>query len=161
MKITLPEQIKIAEALPLATDAAGRAAVLAASMKNYGKLWILANIYQGNAATILLTPMQATSVAKAGGKVLTNPVRIWANLDTAASDTFVRQADAVNFTTDAGIKGKQVLFEIDPSYLDVQNNFDCAYLSTGASNVANLTSALYLASDPRYAQATLPSVITD
>jgi hypothetical protein len=161
MKFTLPEQAKIVELLPLATDAAGRAAAAAVSLKNAGRAYLLVSLTQGNAATVLLTPMQATKVDKTGGKVLTNPVRIWSNLDTAASDTLVRQADAVNYTTDAGVKNKQVLFEIDPASLDLANLFDCVYLSTGASNVANLTAALAILTDLRFGSATPPSAIVD
>jgi hypothetical protein len=115
-----------------------------------GRAYLLVFLTQGNAATVLLTPMQATAVAKTGGKVLTNPIRIWSNLDTAASDTLVRQTDAVNYTTDAGVKNKQVVFEIDPASLDLANLFDCVYLSTGASNVANLTAALAILTDLRF-----------
>lgn len=160
-KMTLPQVIKITEALPPAADAAGRTAASAVSLKNYGKCYIKCHITQGNAATVLLTPMQATAVAKTGGKVLANAVPIWANLDTAATDTLVRQADAVNYTTDAGVKNKHVIFEIDPALLDVAGGFDCIYVTTGASNAANITEIEYLLTDPRYAQATLPSAIVD
>jgi hypothetical protein len=161
MKLTLPEQCKIVELLPLATDAAGRAAAVAVSLKNAARCYILVSLTQGNAATVLLTPMQASAVAKTGGKVLTNPIRIWSNLNTAASDTLVRQTDAVNYTTDAGVFNKQVLFEIDPASLDLANGFDCVYISTGASNVANLTSAIAILTDLRFASATPPSAIVD
>lgn len=161
MKMSLPESMKFVELLPLATDAAGRAASGAVSLKNAGKCFLKVNLTQGNAATVLLTPMQASAVAKTGGKVLTNAVRIWANLDTAASDTLVRQADAVNYTTDAGLKNKQVIFEIDPALLDVANGFDCIYISTGASHAANLTFAEAVLTDLRFASATPPSAIVD
>lgn len=161
MKFTLPEQAKIVEMLPLATDAAGRAAGGAISLKNAGRAYIVVSLTQGNAATVLLTPMQATKVDKTGGKVLTNAIRIWSNLDTAATDTLVRQADAVNYTTDAGVKNKQVIFEIDPASLDVANGFDCFYISTGASNAANLTGAMAVLTDLRFGSATPPSAIVD
>lgn len=161
MKFSMPELTKVTELLPLATDAAGRAAAAAVSLKNAGRTYIYCYITQGNAATILLTPMQATNVAKAGGKVLTNPIRIWSNLDMAASDTLVRQADAVNYTTDAALKNKLVVFEIDPASLDLANNFDCVYITTGASNVANLTSALAFGVDLRFGSATPPSQAVD
>lgn len=161
MKMTLPQVIKVTEALPPAADAAGRTAASAVSLKNYGRCYIKAHIAQGNAATVLLTPMQASAVAKTGGKVLTNNVPIWANLDTAATDTLVRQADAVNYTTDAGVKNKYVIFEIDPMLLDIAGGFDCVYISTGASNAANITEVEYLLTDPRYASQTLPSAIID
>jgi hypothetical protein len=161
MKLTLPEQIKMIELLAPAADAAGRAAGGAISLKNAGRAYLVAFLTQGNAATVLLTPMQASAVAKTGGKVLANAVRIWSNLDTAASDTLVRQTDAVNYTTDAGVKNKMVVFEIDPASLDVANGFDCIYLSTGASNAANITAAYAFLTDLRYGSATPPSAIAD
>ncbi|MEY9638829.1 hypothetical protein ABIF66_007083 [Bradyrhizobium japonicum] len=157
---SLPEQIKIVEALAPAADAAGRASV-GISLKNYAKAWLLVTLTQGNAATVLLSLLQATNVAKANGKAITNAVRIWANLDTSLGDSLVRQADAINFTTDAAVKNKQVLFEVDPAYLDINNGFDCVYMSTGASNAANITQALWLLSGPRFASATPPSALTD
>jgi hypothetical protein len=161
MKMSLPEQIKIVELLPLATDAAGRAAGGAVSLKNAGKCFLVVSLAQGNAATVLLTPMQASAVDKTGGKVLANAVRIWANLDTAATDTLVRATDAVNYTTDAGLKNKQVIFEIDPALLDTANGFDCIYISTGASHAANLTGALAMLTDLRYGSATPPTAIAN
>jgi hypothetical protein len=53
----------------------------------------------------------------------------------------VRQTDAANFTTDAGVKTKKVIFEIDPAKLDVAGGFDCIRIVTGASNAANITAA--------------------
>jgi hypothetical protein len=160
-KFTLPQEIKLSELLPPAADAAGRAAAAAISLKNVGKAYLVFHITQGNAATILLTPMQASAVAKTGGKVLTNTVPIWANLDTAAGDTMVRATDAVNYTTDAGVKNKIVMFEIDPALLDIANGFDCIYGSTGASNVANITQAYVLQAGLRYQQATPPASNVD
>lgn len=159
-KFTLPQQVKIVQAIPLATDAAGRTSAYV-SLKLYGKGYIVISLTQGNAATVLLTPLQASAVAGTGSKVLTNAVPIWSNLDTAATDTLVRQTDAVNYTTDAGVKNKQVIFEIDPALLDVANGFDCIGFSTGASNVANLTGAVFMLTDPRYSQGTLGSAIVD
>src|SRR4051812_13401510 len=121
-KFSLPQQMKIVEAIPNATDAAGRSSDII-SLKNANKAYILVTLTQGNAATVALTPMQAQDVAGTGAKVLANAVPIWSNLDTAASDTLVRRTDAVNYTTDAGVKNKQVLFEIDPALLDVDGGF--------------------------------------
>lgn len=159
-KFTLPQQVKIVEAIAPATDAAGRSSDIV-SLKNAGKAYILIHLTQGNAATVALTPMQAQDVSGTGGKVLTNAVPIWSNLDTSLSDTLVRRSDAVNYTTDAALKNKQVLFEIDPALLDVGNGFDCLYFTTGASNVANITQAEFLLTDLRYQQSTPPSAILD
>ncbi len=160
MKISLPQEVKIVEAIPPATDAAGRSSA-AVSLKNAGKAYIEVHITQGNAATIALVPMQATAIAKTGGKVLTNAVPIWANLDTAAGDTLVRATDAVNYTTDAAVKNKIVIFEIDPALLDVANGYDVIYFTTGASNVANITVGKFWLTDLRHSQATPPSAIVN
>ncbi len=161
MKLTLAQQGKIVEALPPATDAAGRAAAKAISLKNCSKVTIIAHIAQGNAATVLLTPMQATDVAKTGGKALSSAAKIWANLDTAASDALVAQSDALNFTTDAGVKNKIVVIQVDADCLDVNGGYDCVYVSTGPSNVANLTQVAYVQTDLRYQSAAPPSATTD
>lgn len=159
-KFSLPETAKLVEALAPAADAAGRASV-GVSLKNYEKATLVVFLTQGNAATVLLTPNQATNVAKAGGKALTNPARVWSNLDTSLSDTLVRQADAANYTPDAAVKNKMVVFEITADHMDMNNGFDCLYMSTGASNAANITAAYWILSGPRYNSATPPSAIVD
>ncbi len=159
-QFTLPNEAKLVEALAPATDAAGRNAAKV-SLKNASKAYIIVHIAQGNAATIALTPQQAQDVAGTGAKALSAAVPIWSNLDTAASDTLVRRADAVSYTTDAAVKNKIVVFEIDPAQFDIDNGFDCLFFSTGASNVANLTQAEYLLTDLRYQQATPPSATAD
>lgn len=159
MHIMLPEQFKIVEAMPNATDAAGRTGDYV-SLKNAICAWVEVAITQGNAATIALTIEQASAVAGTGTKAITATVPIWSNLDTAATDTLVRRTDAVSYTTDAGVKNKMVIFQIDPSQLDVANGFDCITVKTGASNVANLTGARYWL-QTALQQATPPSAITD
>jgi hypothetical protein len=159
-KFSLPQQMKIVEAIAPAADAAGRSSDIV-SLKNVGKAYILIHLTQGNAATVALTPMQAQDVAGTGGKVLANAVPIWSNLDTSLTDTLVRRTDAVNYTTDAALKNKQVLLEIDPALLDVANGFDCLYFTTGASNAANITQAQFILCDLRYQQSTPPSGILD
>lgn len=159
-KFTLPQQMKVVEALPPAADAAGRASDII-NLKNTGKAYVLVSLTQGNAAVVPLTLMQAQDVAGTGAKPVANAVPIWANQDTAATDTLVRQADGVAFSTSAVVKNKQVLFEVDPSQLDINNGFDCLYFTTGASNAANITAAVFLLAEYRYQQATPPSAIVD
>ncbi|TPJ60830.1 hypothetical protein [Mesorhizobium sp. B2-6-1] len=159
-KFTLPHQMKLVEGIAPAADAAGRSSDIV-SLKNVGKAYILIHLTQGNAATIALTPMQAQDVAGTGAKVLANAVPIWSNLDTSLTDTLIRRTDAVNYTTDAAVKNKQVVFEIDPALLDMANGFDCLYFTTGASNAANITQAEFLLVDLRYQQTTPPSAIID
>ena len=157
--IFIPEVFKVVEAMPNATDAAGRTGRYV-SLKNATCCYVELAITQGNAATIALSIEQATAVAGTGTKVLATAVPIWSNLDTAATDTLVRRTDAVNITTDAGVKNKIVIFQIDPATLDAVNGFDCVTVKTGASNVANITGARYWIQN-RYQQATPPAAITD
>jgi len=157
--ICLPEVFKIVEALTPATDAAGRTGDYV-SLAKYHMAYVVFHCDQGNAATIAVTIEQATAVAGTGSKVITVAVPIWANQDLAAADAFARQTDAVNFTTSAAVKRKMVVFQIDPSTLDVAGGFDCITVKTGASNVANLTCAQYYLLS-RYPQAVPPAAITD
>lgn len=157
--ISLPEQTKIVNLLAPAADAAGRTSAYV-SLKHALKAWIKVHINQGNAATILLSLLQASAVAGTGSKVFTNAQKIWSNLDTAASDTLVARTAAVNYTTDAGVKLKQVIFEIDPAALDLAGGFDCVGISTGASNAANITAAEIIIAT-RYPSATPPTAVAD
>lgn len=141
LSFTLPEVAQIVSILPPAADAAGRTSASAVSLKNAHKAYLVYHINQGNAATILLTPQQASAVAKTGAKALANNVRIWANQDEATTSLLTRQADGVSFTTDANVKVKRVIFEIDPATMDQAGGFDCLLAITGASNAANITSA--------------------
>lgn len=160
MLTTLPEATKIVQALAPAADAAGRTGQYV-SLKNAARCFVVVNITQGNAAPVPLTIEQATTVAGAGSKPITNVVPIWADLDTSVTDDLVRATNAVSYTTDAGVKNKVVVFQIDARSLDVANGFDCIVVKTGASNVANITSATYIMTDLRFAQATPPSAIVD
>lgn len=159
MHIHLTEEFKIVEAMPNATDAAGRTGDFV-SLKNAVMAWVEVAITQGNAATIAISVNQATAVAGTGSKVITEAVPIWSNLDTAATDTLVRRTAAVNQTTDAAVKNKMVVFQIDPALLDVAGGFDCITVITGASHAANITGARYWIQSA-YQQATPPAAITD
>lgn len=157
---TLLQAGVIVEAIPPATDAAGRASDWI-SLKNVaGKAYIVVQITQGNSATVTITPQQATNVSGASAKAIP-AVPIWANLDTAAGETMVRRTDAANYTTDAGVKNKIVVFEIEPSALDVENGFDCLNFTTGASNVANITAGMFVLPYMRFGGATPQAVTTN
>ncbi|GLK67014.1 hypothetical protein [Hansschlegelia plantiphila] len=159
-KTTLAAAMKIIEALAPAADAGGRSSDIV-SLKNAGRANILVSIAQGNAAPVALAVMQATDVSGAGAKALGNAGRIWSNADTSLSDTLVRQPDGVGFTTSAALKNKQVLFEVDATLLDVEGGYDCVFVTTGASNAANITAAIFLLDDLRYQQETPPSGLVD
>jgi len=158
--LSIPETCFPVNLLAPAADAGGRTSAVYPSLKNAVKAWIVFYTTQGAANTILLTPVQATNVAGLGTKVLANVVPIWANLDVAASDAIPKTTSAVNYTTDAGVKNKIVVFEIDPANLDLANGFDCIGLTTGASAAANITSAL-LFIQPAVKGANQPSYIAN
>lgn len=154
---TLPQNLPSAEVLNPATDAAGRTGSYI-NLKNAHDAFIVVHVTQGNAATILLSVLQAKDVSGTSSKALANNARIWTNLDTSvAANVLARATDAVSFTTDAAVKNKVVVFEIDPAMLDINNGFNTITISTGASNVANITQAIcYIL--PRSAEEAPPSL---
>ncbi|HXF24368.1 MAG TPA: hypothetical protein VN602_07600 [Gemmatimonadaceae bacterium] len=154
---SLIQQMQIVQVLQPATDAAGRTGAYL-SVKNSGKVAILVQIQQGNAATVALNLLQAQDVAGTGSKALVAS-QLAVNLDESTSDLLVAQAAASTYTTDAGLKNKIVVFEVDEAALDIANGFRTVTVQTGASNVANVTSAVFLGYAERYAGATMPSAI--
>ena len=155
----IPEGGHVVELLTPATDAAGRTGGYI-SLKSAQWVYIVCHMDQGNAATITWTPEQASKVDGTGTKALTNNVPIWADEDLAASDVPTRQTDAANFTTSAAIKHKMLIFSIDPASLDSSSSFDCITVKTGASDAANITSAVAIIV-PRYHSASPISAIVD
>jgi hypothetical protein len=128
-----------------AADAAGRTSNNYLSLRNAQKAWVVCHINQGNAATIALTLSQATSSAGAGSKAVSNAVPIWLCDSALTADALVQQTSALSYTTDANIADKIVIFEIEPeSALDMVNGFNHIGVSTGASNAANITSAMLI-----------------
>jgi hypothetical protein len=153
-----PESCIIATTLAPAADAAGRNGT-AVSVKQAIRLWVVYYLDQGNAATALLAPEQCSAVAGTGNKAI--PVsQIFANQDMVASSVLVKQTAAANFTTSAAVKRKVVIFSIDPAALDVANGFDCVRAVTGASNAANITSALVIMQS-RYQGQTTADAMAD
>jgi len=132
-------------------------------LKNVNMAWVVVTVYQDTTDTVAITIEQATDVSNSlsDSTAITNVVPIFANQDCATSDAFTRQTDAVSFTTSADDDViKKIIFQIDPALLDVENNFDCITVKTGASDATNLTEAHYLL-DMKYKQETPPTVITD
>lgn len=155
-QFSLVAQLPPISLLSPAADAGGRTSSYR-SLKGVQKAYIIAHINQGNAATVALTPLQASDVSGTGSKVIA-ATPIWADQDTATLDALVAQVAAANFTTSAAVKDKIVIFEILPEQaLDVANGFYTVALQTGASNAANITEAILVIA-PAYEQATVPTV---
>jgi hypothetical protein len=153
------EQAKDVLVATLATDAAGRTSTYV-SLKDYEGFEAMVYITQGNAATILCSLLQATAVAGTGSKAGPT-VQVYSNLDVATSDALVRRTDGSTYTTDAAVKNKIVKFVGQTASLDTSNGFDCIAVSTGASNVANITAIVIRGINPRYSQVTPPTALTD
>ena len=154
----LPQEIK--HVVGLAPQADGALTSDCVCLKNFSKAWIKVVMAQAAANIHTTVPMQATNVALAGGKVLTNTVPIWSNLDVSLSDLLTERAAALNYALDAGVANKVVWFEIDPASLDTANNFDCIYVTSAGSNVANILSVdFYL--QPKTKAAVLDPAITN
>lgn len=156
--LTIPDDLRPYHFLEPAADAGGRTSPYI-SLKDAVKAWIVVYMNQANAATVLLSPLQATAVAGTGSKAI-SAARIWTKLDEAGT-SFTKQTEAATYTTDAALKKKVVVFEIDcAKVLDVAGGFDCIAVSTGASNAANITSAILLIR-PRHHGTPEVSPLTD
>lgn len=147
--MNLPEYMKPVEAIAPQSNA-GALTGDYVKCSECDKLNIVVHITQANAATCALTIEQATTAAGGGSKAITTTVPIWSNLDTAASDTLVRRTDAVSYTTDAGVKNKMVVFQVDPAGLDLANGFYFVTVKCALSHADNIVQAAYYFSNMRY-----------
>jgi hypothetical protein len=139
-QFSVPYQIPPVSLLAPAADAAGRTSSYR-DLRNALKAWVIAEVNQGNAATVLLSILQGQDVSGTGSKAV-GAMPIWLQSDTSVSDTNVVQAAAATFTTSATLKNKIVIFEITPEMcMDVANGFKTIAISTGASNASNITRA--------------------
>lgn len=132
------------------------------SLKDYFRARI--TIAVKNATTVTggaVTLKQAKDVS-GGSEAPLAFSKIYANVDTAASDTLVETAVVGNtFTTDT-TNSKNLLYVIDisASDLDVNNGFDCVRIDVAsmANAVGSVTYDLY---EARYASPIDVSAITD
>jgi hypothetical protein len=130
------------------------------SLKNAHKAWIVLEFTQAVGHATTPTLKQATSIA-AGTNKAGPTVDIWANEDTAATDTLVKQTAGASYAVTNDAKNKTVIFEIDPTRLDVANGYDCIYITIATSSQATnfVSASAFLL--PSYQQATPPSAILD
>jgi hypothetical protein len=141
------ENAIVTNLLPPAADAGGRTSSYV-SLKFGHKAYLICTVNQGNAATVEFTPLQATDNLGTNSKAITAaPITLNDDTSTATgTDQNVVQVAAANFTTDATLKNKIVMFEIDPAEsMDINNTtvgvFQHIAIQTGASNAANITEA--------------------
>jgi hypothetical protein len=158
MRLVIPEDVTPWPLLEPAADAAGRTSAYH-SLKGAVRAWVVFYMNQANAATVACSVLQASAVAGTGSKAVAAG-RIWTKLDEAFA-LYTKQTEAASFTTDAATKKKVVILEIDPTkMLDVAGGFDCIAAVTGASNVANITSAFLVIQNTHHGIPTV-SPLTD
>lgn len=132
------------------------------SLKGFERCTILLAV--DNATTVTggaITLKQATAVAGTSEKALSFS-KVFANVDTGASDTLVETAvTSDTFTTNTtNDKNLMYVIEVDASDLDVANGFDC--IRVDSLLMANAVGAVtYILHSPRYAGALDTSAITD
>lgn len=136
------------------------------SLKNYNASSIL--IAVNNATTVTgsaISLTQATNVSGANAKALAF-TKVFANLDTGASDLLVETVVSGNTFTTLLTNSKSALYviEVSPSSLDIQNNFTSirVALATGAACTISVIYALGGRS-PRYfgSVTDLPTALID
>lgn len=131
------------------------------TLKNAVAALAVVNLTQGTGHATQISLYQAQDVSGTNAKPLANNVPIWSNEDTAASDSIVRQTDAVSYAVANTVKNKQVIFYVDPAKLDVNNGFCCLNVRIGASGQAANFAAGEFIIDSKYRQAEHPSAIVD
>jgi len=132
------------------------------SMKDYSHLTMVLTVL--NATTVTggaVTLLQATDVAAGAAKPL-GFTKMWANTDTAASDTMVETAVTSNtFTTSTtNSKALKYIIEIEATDLDTAGGFDCVRIDVAsmASAVGNVE---YILSGAKEKPPLARSAITD
>ena len=128
------------------------------SLKNAVRASIIVDLTQAVGHATVVSLKQATDVA-AGTNAAGPASGLWANEDTAATDTLVKQTDAASYTVTANIKHKQVVFDVDPAALT--DGYDCVYVTlSDSSQATNFVNAQAIVRTS-YQRATPPAVITD
>ena len=132
----------------------------AVNVGNAHAIYAVVNCDQNAAAGLQIIPERNDGAT--GWIAFANNAKIWANADTSASDTLVRQTDAVNFTTAAAADSTQTVIQINPDSLGLHTggtNQPCTQVRIrlvqgDAGDVASVVAFLV----PRYQQATIPEV---
>ncbi|MDO9007227.1 MAG: hypothetical protein Q7U80_03300, partial [Thiobacillus sp.] len=117
--------------------------------------------YAATVTGCAITLKQATAVAGTGEKAL-GFAKMYANLDTAASDTLAETAVTSDTFTTLTTDNKNALYviEVAASDLDVANGFDCVRVD--ALLMANAVGFVqYILHDGRHATPLAISAITD
>jgi hypothetical protein len=160
-KMCLPEELKHVIGLAPQVDSATDSDIIC--LKNAKRAWVQVIVAQANAAIPDFTIYQCTDVSNSlsDNKALSGNCEIWYNADVSAADTLTRGTAAKTYSFSAALATKVCWFQLDlANCLDLANEFDCIYVTSGGSNAANIISVnFYL--DPKYAEDVLPAAIAD
>lgn len=159
--ITLPERFKIVQAIQPRTTNAGITCDYV-SLKNVHRAWIVVQLTQAVGHATGIDPTQSTVVAGTDAKAFVSTLPIWANEDTATSDTLAREStDAITYNVTNDVKNKIVVFMIDPAKMDVANGFDVLGCTVDDSSQADNLASIEYWLEMRYMEDVPPAVITD
>lgn len=159
--ISLPQNFKIVDASAGPVTTNGAVTFDYVSLKNVIRAWIVIQLTQAVGHATTVQPQKATAVAPTGAVSVTTACKIWANEDTAASDTLVAQTAATSYAVTNDIKKKQVIVEVDPRDGQWGDSFDVLGCTiSDSSQATNYVSAQYIL-QTKYQRATPPAAITD
>lgn len=144
--MTFAQKIKTVMGLaPVATDANPLSAWVDLSQAIRCK--VVVAVTKGNAALTSFTLRESTDGVGAGAGVqnVSNNVQVYSNLDTSASETLVRRANAVTYALDDadGGEGQVVVFDVDPAKLAINDGYRYLAVQLAAGNAANIASITY------------------
>lgn len=169
------EERKVVYAFPHGTPST--AVLPYVSMKNYNRLTVILMVDKDSTgATSAVAAQQATTVTGTSAKALTLASNSTDSIVDAASGTLGGTITAVGDTTAAttisnggfttattASKNALYFIEIKASELDQANGFDCVNITLGDSSSSThvVITAIYILSDPRYADAAPPTCLTN
>ena len=157
-KTVFPENFKIVQLASPETTNSGKTSDYI-SLKDCLRCTIVVDLTQATGHATAIALYRGTAVDGTGAVVLTTVVPIWVNQDCGATDTLVRQTDAINFTVTDDIKDKQLVFQVDPVTLG--DTFDVLSIRAANSSAADNFWSVTAYLETRYEQATPPTAITD
>jgi hypothetical protein len=138
------------------------------SLKNCHMAWLVLQITHAAGHATAISLLKSAVVAGTTPVVFTAVTEIcpiWANEATATNDRLVKQTSACNYSMDAQISKKMIVFQVDPGNLGLLAGvpYDCVGFRVGAGGgatdfIAGLWVLEYRNAGPVVSQ---PSAVTD
>ena len=166
----LPENAKVVQAFQIQTGAAIAGDWV--SMKNYHKCMIIVNEMRGADATGTEFRLDKAMTAAGGTPGTLTMQNYWSLEDIVAvagdagagailSDTMVKEtAGVATFTGSLDATGVSCLYVFDVDAHELLDGYDYLQIQVVGSNANHYIGATYILYEPRFSQATTPTVIT-